>query len=327
MTERGGLIILLVAMLSVLLGAGCHGRTPSAIDTAWQEVHANPDSAEALIALGTAYAAEERYNEAFAHSRRAWEVAPNSFQAAHQLALMSLRLNDPHRALDWCDQALAIDPQSAEAFELKGRCTMTSGSPREAIPLFEKALRLDPNLGVAQLNLVSAHKVVGDTQAAVQAGARAVRLLPAEASAHFAYADALEITGQEDKAEERYREAITLDPDMAPAKLRLAQLLNRQEKKLKEAYRLAKEAHKLEPGDGTAEATAGWALFLTGEEREGLKTMLNAAEAHPYNHRTWLRLATASQRADYQELANYALAKAVRAGAKPEGRPRPRPSE
>ena len=306
-----------IVALTVSLAGGCRRPKPSDIDTAWRQVHARPQSAEALVKLATAYATKEQYNEAFVHFRRAWEIDANSFEATYQLAYMSLRLNDPHTGLVWIERALAINSQSPEAVELKARLKMTSGDPRGAIPVFKKALRLDPQLGAAQLNLISAYKAVGDRQAAVAAGAQAIRILPKEAAAHFAYGDALELAGRDHEAEEHYRRAIELQSTMAAAKLRLAQLLTRRNKFLEEAHKLAKEAHKLEPGDGAAEATAGWALFMMGEEIAGIKTIQNAARAHPFNHRIWVLFAKALQDAGYEEEAKQAAAFALRVGPKP----------
>jgi len=204
---------------------------------------------------------------------------------------------------------------------------MTKGQPRAAIPVLEKAVELDPELLVARLNLVTAYKSTGQPKAATEAGAQAVAIGPDEAPSHFAYADALEMDGQDDLAEQHYRRAIELEPDLADPKLRLALLLTRNNKFLTEADQLAKEAQKLNPADGTAEATAGWILFLSGEEREGLKVLQNAAIAHPFNHRIWLRFATALKRSGHEESARRAAAIAMRVGPKAPATILPAPSE
>ena len=322
-----GLRILILAGVALALGAGCGRREAAPVDAGWQQVQANPNSAQAQIQLGDAYAAEEQYNEAFIHFRQAWDIDMTSFDAACKLAQISLRLSDPHTGLEWIDQALEINSQSAEACELKGRLLMTKGTPREAIPVLKKAVELDPELLVAHLNLVTVYKSTGQPKAATEVGAEAVAIGPEEASAHFAYADALEMAGQDDLAEQHYRRAIELDPDLADPKLRLALLLTRNNKFLTEAYELAKEAQKLDPADGMAEATAGWILFLSGEEREGLKALQNAARSHPFNHRIWFRFAQALKSAGHKESAQRAYAIAMRVGPKPRSPAPPAPSE
>ncbi len=313
--------------VALALGVGCGKRQTSAIDLAWQQVRANPNSAQAQIQLGDAYAVEEQYNEAFVHFRRAWEIDANSFDAAFKLAQTLLRLYDPHTGLKWIEQAIELNPQSAEAYELKGRLTMTKGQPATAIPVLKKALELDSQLLVARLNLVTAYKSTGQPQAATEAGAQAVAIAPEDASAHFAYADALEASGQDDPAEQHYRRAIELDPDLADPKLRLAMLLARNNKLLTEAYELSKKAQKLDPADGTAEAMAGWILFLSDEEHEGLKVLQNAAQSHPYNYRIWNRFALALKRAGYEDQARRAATIAMRVGPKPQSLSPPAPSE
>ncbi len=323
MSGYRGLLILMLAGVALALGAGCDQREAAPLDVAWQQVRASPNSAQVQIELGDAYAAEEQHNEAFVHFCRAWEIDSNSFDATFKLARTCLRLCDPHTGLAWIDQALVINPQSAEAYELKGRMTMTKGQPRAAIPILKKAVELDPELLVAHLNLVTAYKSTRQPKAAAEAGAQAVAIGPDEATAHFAYADALEVSSQDDLAEQHYRRAIELDPDLADPKLRLALLLTRNNKFLTEAYQLAKEAQKLNPADGTAEATAGWILFLSGEEREGLKVLDNARRSHPSNHRIWLRFARALERAGYEESAQRAYAIAVRVGPRAPAPPPP----
>ncbi len=321
------LLVLALAGVALALGAGCGQREAAPVDAGWQQVQANPNSAQAQIQLGNAYAAEEQHNEAFVHFRQAWDIDSNSFDAAFKLAHTSLLLRDPHTGLEWIDQALEINPRSAEAYELKGRLLMTKGQPRAAIPVLKKAVELYPELLVAHLNLVTAYKSTGQPKAAVKAGAQAVALSPEEASAHFAYADALEAAGQDEPAERHYRQAIELDPDLADPKLRLAVLLARKNKLLTEAYELAREAQELNPADGTAEATAGWILFLSGEEHEGLKILQNAARSHPFNHRIWTRFAVALKRAGHEESAQRAATIAVRVGPKTLARTPPAPSE
>ncbi len=309
-------LILILAGVALALGAGCGQREATPVDLAWQQVQANPNSAQAQIQLGDAYSVEEQYNEAFVHFGRAWQIDSNSFDAAFKLARTCLQLRDPHTGLEWIDRAIGINPQSAEAYELKGRLLMTKGQPRAAIPVLKKAVGLDPELLVAYLNLVTAYKSTGQPKAATEVGAQAVAIGSEEASAHFAYADALEMAGQDDLAEQQYRRAIELDPDLADPKLRLALLLTRNNKFLTEAYQLAKEAQKLDPGDGTAEATAGWILFISGEEHEGLKALDSACRSHPSNYRIWLRFAVALKNAGHKEAAQRAYAEAMRVGRK-----------
>jgi len=149
MSGYRGLLILMLAGVALALGAGCDQREATPLDAAWQQVQANPNSAQAQIQLGDAYSAQDQYNEAFVHFRRAWEIDSNSFDAAFKLAHTSLRLRDPHTGLEWIDAALEINPQSAEAYELKGRMTMTKGEPHAAIPVLKKAVELDPELLIA----------------------------------------------------------------------------------------------------------------------------------------------------------------------------------
>ena len=302
-----GVGLILTAALS-----GCQRKELAPVEAAWQQVKADPSSADAHLALAQAYADAEQYNDAYVHYRRVFELNPQSFEAACQLTRICLKLQDPQNGRKWIDQALEIDPQSGTAYELRGRLTIAEGNAKGAITDFRKALALDPKLTIAYLNLVTAAKASGDEQAALQAAATAVKLAPDQASAHFAYGDILELTGSPAGAEKEFRSAIKLDRDFAPAKLRLAMLLTAQKRHLPEARELAKQAQMLEPADGSAEAVAAWALVLMGEEHQGLTELQHAAQAHPFNHIIWLRFAQALQKAGHEEQAQKAAAIAIR---------------
>lgn len=304
-------IVWLGIMLMAGLG-GCRGQQISAVDSAWRPVQADPTSVEAHFALAKAYADAEQYNDAYIHYKRVVELNPSSFEATYQLARICLRLEDPHSGQQWIERALEIQPKSAEAYEVRGRLSMAAGETEEAIGNFRKALGLDSNLTVAYLNLVTAYKATGDRQAALQAAAKAVKIAPEEASTHFAYGDILQLSDRLAEAEQQYRTAIKLQDDLVPAKLHLAMLLTQQKRHLQEARELAKEVQVLEPGDGTAEATAAWALILLGEEGQGLTELYHAARAHPFNHTIWLRFAQALKQAGQEEQAKQAAAIAVR---------------
>ncbi len=317
-------LIGLAIVLAIGLG-GCRGQQSDPIDAAWRGVRGDPTSARAHIALAKAYDNAKQYNDAYIHYKRAAELNPRSYEAACQLARVCLHLQDPHRGQQWAEQALEINPKSAQAYELRGRLAMTAGSMPKAIADFRKALELDPDLTVACLNLVTAYKATGDLQGALKAAANAVKLAPQEASSHFAYGDILQLTDRLAEAEEQYRTAIKAQDDLAPAKLRLAMLLTQQKRHLQEARELAKEAQELEPGDGTAEAVAAWALVLMGEEGQGLTELYHAAQAHPFNHTIWLRFAQALKQAGHEEQAKRAAAIAAQvAPRRPARLPSPR---
>ncbi len=304
--------IVCIGIILVAGAVGCRRGTGTEVDAGWQGVKAQPNSVEAHLQLAKAYYQAEKYNDAYIHAKRAFELDPGSFEAAYELGRICLKLTAPEDGQQWIDKALKINPQSAEAYELRGRLTMASGKPEEAVSDFRRALQIDPQLPVAYLNLVTAYKAAGNKGAALSAAAQAVAVSPDEAAAHFAYGDILELADRQEEAEEQYRTAIKLQDDFAPAKLRLATILTSQKRHLQEARQLAKEAQRIDPGDGTAEAIAAWALVLMGEEHQGLTELQHAARSHPFNHIIWLRFAQALKKAGYDEQAKKAATVAIR---------------
>ncbi len=113
-------------------------------------------------------------------------------------------------------------------------------------------------------------------------------------------------------AEREYRKALKLNPDFAVAGLRLAVLLTQEKRDLEYARQLALRAEELEPADGLAAATAGYALYLSGHEQAGLREILDAAEQYRYNGKLWLLAAQVAAEAGYPGVAKQCLEAARR---------------
>ncbi len=73
--------------------------------------------------------------------------------AAPKIALARfLTASDPHQAERLIDEAIAIDPHSSEALQVKGEVLRALGDPIGAMRLFDDALRIDPKNLLARLS-------------------------------------------------------------------------------------------------------------------------------------------------------------------------------
>jgi TolB-like protein/DNA-binding winged helix-turn-helix (wHTH) protein/Flp pilus assembly protein TadD len=115
------------------------------------------------------------------------------------------------RAIDYYGQAIAVDPESAEAHARLGKALLYQGNVVEAEPHILKALELDPARGDTFTMLGLYYWVVRETGSGT-AYRRAIELSPNDADALSYLASWSWMQGRADEAEELYRRALEVDP-------------------------------------------------------------------------------------------------------------------
>jgi adenylate cyclase len=126
-------------------------------------------------------------------------------------------------------QALAINPNCADAAHFLAVTMLYSGKPREALETIHKAMRLDPNDPANQYLLVHiaiAHYFMHEYEASIEASREALRSYPDHSPAYHWFAAALGQVGRLDEARKALQKAIAIMPNAfdiyknAPAFLR-----------------------------------------------------------------------------------------------------------
>jgi tetratricopeptide (TPR) repeat protein len=105
-------------------------------------------------------------------------------------------------------------------------CELDPASPDEARHAYEQALALDPELADAHVNLGRLHHQAGDAARAETHYRAALTLAPDDAVAHFNLGGLLEETGRAADAVLAYQRALAADPDFADAHYNLGLLLD-----------------------------------------------------------------------------------------------------
>ena len=175
-------------------------RYPEAIEAVQQGLACYPKSYALHLRLGATYLAAGRYAEAEAVFRdlvAAGDPLPTGYvglaqvllrtgradEAASELAAAQQKLGpnflvsyfrglalehaaQPTEALSAFQDAVKLDPKSAEAHLGVGQAKLALGQPREAIPELESALQLDPKNLQARRLLSMAHRKAGDVTSA-----------------------------------------------------------------------------------------------------------------------------------------------------------------
>lgn len=117
-----------------------------------------------------------------------------------------------------CEEALARDPQFAEARYNLGVGLHRLGRVAEAIDQWRKVVRSRPEHVEARYNLGAALYAEGDLEGALGHLSEATRLRPGLAQAQNALGVVLEARGEAEMASRRYAEALRLDPGLADAR-------------------------------------------------------------------------------------------------------------
>ena len=193
-------------------------------------------------------------------------------------------------------EALAAEPESADAHNALGAALEQAGDPEAARLHYEEAVALEPELAVVRQNLGVLLGRLGELDRAVGQLEEAVRLDPGQAEAHFALGVALEAQGRANDALAALRNAVSRNPRMARAHVRLGALLG-AEAQVGEALVHLERAIELEPASGEAHHYLSVALHRLG----------NTAEAMEHERRA-ITLAEVAGSSDLLGTAHYTLA-------------------
>jgi tetratricopeptide (TPR) repeat protein len=120
-------------------------------------------------------------------------------------------------AIEEYDQAIALDPQYAEAYLARGYTYAIMGDLDRAIADFDQAIALDPQLAEAYAKRGTAYAVKGDFDQAIADLDQAIALDPQNANAYMNRGNAYDDIGDFDRAIADFDQAIALDPQHAGA--------------------------------------------------------------------------------------------------------------
>lgn len=135
----------------------------------------HPDSAAAETLLGALALRRSAYETARAHLERAIALGGASARTYFEYAMLVRDTRGPAALVEESlRQAVAADPQFAEAWLVLGNWLLTQGRAREAAPCLEKATALDPQRSSAWEALGRALLEAGDRQRARAAAGRAL---------------------------------------------------------------------------------------------------------------------------------------------------------
>ncbi len=199
--------------------AGDPGRDPQRPPAA-----ADPQSAEAQLALGNACMQAGRYADAAAAYARSLAAAPGNASAHNNLAVAFAEQRLFDRAIPHYREALRLDPRYAEAHYNLGNALRELARYGEAVACYDRALALRPDWPGAHCNRGLALAAQGQQGSAEAAYRAALALDPDHAEAQNNLGLAVQLQGRLDEARAHFDRALELAPEFASPHANRAQL-------------------------------------------------------------------------------------------------------
>ncbi len=170
-----------------------------------------------LFKIGAALLWSGYAEQALPYLEAELERTPRNVRIMVLVAQIHLEAQRTRQARRVLEQALAIDPASAEAWNELGGVEMAEGNPKAAIERYRKALDIKSDLPYALLNLAQAYAELGDHSSAEKFFARALEADPESAEAANGLGLALANQNRLDEAKRAFERAIEIRRDYASA--------------------------------------------------------------------------------------------------------------
>ena len=167
---------------------------------------------------------EGQFDEAACAYERVLQAEPENLNALIHLGAIRLRQGRAAEAERLLSQAVALQPDLADAQANLAAALQQSGRP-EAISHYKRALSLRPDMQDARYGLAMCLQTGGEIPAAIVQYEEILRAEPSQPEANYNLARLLAQLGRTAEAVDRYRVAAAADPDFAEANCELAQLL------------------------------------------------------------------------------------------------------
>ncbi len=205
---------------------------------------------------------------------------PQHADAWHFLGLLTFQMGQGEIAVEYIGKAIALGANHAGVHLNLGRIQEARGRLEEARASFEQALRLQPDSAEACLNLGGAYRNLGRLAEAEAAYQQALRLRPDDADAHNHRGINFQAQKLLPAAEACFREALRLRPDHASAHNNLGLILEEQGR-LAEAQACLEQALRLQPDWAMAHNNLGVILQRQDRQVEALACFQQALRLQP----------------------------------------------
>jgi eukaryotic-like serine/threonine-protein kinase len=290
-----------------------------AVFASQQAKRLNEDLLEVRLALGNAYFATGRTNEAIAELTSALELAPNSDDAYRRLASAYRRAGNNEEAVRMVQKAVDLNPYYWHNHNALGGTYWLLGDYEKAAAAFRRVIQLEPDNVNGHNDLGAAYLQTGRYREASEAFEKSLALQPT-ADSYTNLGIALAWQGRFPEALPAFEKAVELAPNVDGWLSNLADGYRwvGQPDKAKETYEqaiaLAYKALQVNPSDAVTRSHLGTYLAKKGDVSEGLKLVLEAQAASPEHVLILYDVAVVRRLAGQDAEALTALRSAIKAG-------------
>jgi len=194
-----------------------------AIDALNAALKVDIQNADAYFYKGLIYKESGEIDKAASNFQTAVEVDPDYYDAYMQLGLVYAGKKDPI-AIEYFDNAIALDSTSTEAHYAKAKFLQDAGRINEAISFYRNLITKNPQDAQAIYNLATVYYGIDSIDQAYRFYELAIRQAPAKAMSYYGKGLCAEELKKRDEAISLYTQALNLDPDLTEAEERLQQL-------------------------------------------------------------------------------------------------------
>ncbi len=133
------------------------------------------------------------------------------------LGLVYAQLQNPEKALQAAEQAIAISPNNASAYDCMGAALMAHERFKDAIPMFQKALRLSPipHNAAVLLRLGASQRFMGQNEESIATFKRLLTLWPDNLLGRAYLAATYASAGRDPDARAQAAEVLRIDPNFS----------------------------------------------------------------------------------------------------------------
>jgi len=253
------------------------------------EINADPHSASAarrLDFVGSIYFLDHDYLNAVVAWKKAEAIAPLEPALRFSLAMAYIRIGRSRWARDVLSSLAVSDPKNALYPYWLGRLDYDGHLYNPAIQNFQQAIALDPSFARAYDNLGLCYYYQNDNQRAIDSYKRAIEL--DRSSAHpsawpyLNLAITQQFLNQPREAEANVREAIRLDPSLPQAHFELGSILE-EAGRLNEAVLALQEAARLDASYAEPHMAMARIYHKLGHESEAHAEVQTYLRLHPHS--------------------------------------------
>lgn len=203
----------------------------------------------------------------------------------NNLGRIHMRDGEPKKALAEFEQALARDPNNAEALLNISAIHQGEGKSELAEHFVQRALAVDPNSTGALAQLAEIRRDQGKLDEAIRLFAEALELDDSQPSLYMGVGDVLQRAGRYEQAVQAFQHVLELEPDSFKARYNLGVTYSNMGR-ADEAVAIYEKALELAPKDfeaPSARNNLGALLLAKGETDRALEHFEAALKAAPYN--------------------------------------------